>query len=170
MGNIKKAAISHLHAEAGILQVNDHLRMLCLQFYANTLQPSHPSHPVVTLPLSPRNMKHTLPSLFQQDIAPFLINGVVPPESYKLTIKAIHTESVCRAISKVDTSPTLNHGCNCLLGTILPPVDPSEKSLARQHRSCLSQLRSGFCTLLRSYLHVVGRSASDSCPECDGPP
>ena len=52
-GNVKKAAIAHLHAEAGIMQVDDHLCMLCLQFFANTMQPSHPSHAIVNLPRGP---------------------------------------------------------------------------------------------------------------------
>ena len=56
-----------------------------------------------------------------------------------------------------------------LLGPPLE-VDPSERVLPRPYRSTLSQLRSGYCSRLRSYLHRVGRAPSAACPECDSAP
>ena len=56
-----------------------------------------------------------------------------------------------------------------LLGPPLE-VDPSERLLPRPYRSTLSQLRSGYCSRLQSYLHRVGRAPSPACPDCGDVP
>ena len=56
-----------------------------------------------------------------------------------------------------------------LLGPPLE-VDPSERLLPRPYRSTLSQLRSGYCSRLQSYLHRVGRAPSPACPDCGSAP
>ena len=56
------SAVDHLHREAGILPVEDHLRLLSAQFLAQALQPGHPSDDVVNLPPGLRQMKQTLRS------------------------------------------------------------------------------------------------------------
>ena len=58
---------------------------------------------------------------------------------------------------------------NVLLGPP-PEVDPSERMLPRPYRSTLSQLRSGYCSRLQSYLHRVGRAPSPACPDCGSAP
>ena len=59
-GSPMMASIDHLHMEAEILTVREHLEMLCCQFLATCLQPSHPSYPIITADPGPRNMKKTL--------------------------------------------------------------------------------------------------------------
>ena len=51
-----------------------------------------------------------------------------------------------------------------------PEVDPAERMLPRPYRSTLSQLRSGYCSRLQSYLHRVGRAPSPACPDCGSAP
>ena len=54
------ASVDHLHMEAEIMTVREHLAMLCAQFLVSCLQPNHPSFPVVTADSGPRNKKQTL--------------------------------------------------------------------------------------------------------------
>ena len=55
-GSPMMASVDHLHMEVEMLTVREHLEMLCCQFLATCLQPSHPSYPIllgmmgVTLP------------------------------------------------------------------------------------------------------------------------
>ena len=44
----KMTSIDHLHAEAEIMTVKEHLDMLCTQFLATCLQENHPSYLVLT--------------------------------------------------------------------------------------------------------------------------
>ena len=60
-GCVKMAGIDHLHAEAQVLPVDEHLSLLSAQFLARTLVPSHS---VTTSPSGPRNIRHTLQSRF----------------------------------------------------------------------------------------------------------
>jgi hypothetical protein len=46
-GAHQMAHIDHLHSEAKVLPVNNHLTMLCTQFLASALRPYHPSHQIV---------------------------------------------------------------------------------------------------------------------------
>ena len=56
----KRASQGHLHTETKILPIVDSLNLLCRQYLASALCPSHPSHAIVTAPSGPRNVKHTL--------------------------------------------------------------------------------------------------------------
>ena len=51
--------ISHLHYEAKVPLVKDHLKMLSSQFLASCSRPSHPSHDIIHQPHGARNMKHS---------------------------------------------------------------------------------------------------------------
>ena len=152
----------HLHAEASVLPVNEHLTLLSTQYLARSLLPSHPSYPTVTAPSGPRNMKHTLQSRFLPSVAPFLTNGSLPPNTYKTTIQSLHTSTVGSYIA----SRTPNR----ILGEPDPPISEEERTLPRSFRTTLSQLRSGFCPALNTYLQRVGRSSTDLCPSCRGGP
>ena len=70
----------------------------------------------------------------------------------------LHTKYTRKAI--------LEQGNNPLLAIPTPLINKSEQELPRHYRSTLSQLRSGHCASLSSYLHRVGRSASPTCPHC----
>ena len=90
------------------------------------------------------------------------MDGVVPPENYRGTIAAIHIEAVHRSVAALPS--------NVVLGELAPPVAVEDTSLPRPHRSALSQLRSGFCSSLNSYLERVGRAQSNLCPSCGTAP
>ena len=55
---------------------------------------------------------------------------------------------------------------NRVLNARPPPLCDSEKSLPQVWRATLSQLRSGFCRLLKSYDSLVKNNDNDRCPEC----
>jgi hypothetical protein len=50
----KASSIDHLLAETKMMRVSEHLGMLCAQYLASCLNPTHPSHEVVMLPPGPR--------------------------------------------------------------------------------------------------------------------
>ena len=163
-----------LHAEAKILKVEDHLRMLCSQFLASCLQPGHVSFPIVTADSGPREMKQTLQRSFsetrecnggQQRVATsfrehlddLLVDGLV--QDIQTVRSTIHTRTVAQAIEA--RKP------NRVLGAAAPDVvDERERDMTRQERTTLAQLRTGFCSGLNSYLHVIGAAESPLCPCC----
>jgi hypothetical protein len=71
----KAFSITHLYAETKLMPVAEHLGMLCAQFLAGCLLPSHSSHEVVLLPPGPRKnssgrpLKETLASRFDDSVA-----------------------------------------------------------------------------------------------------
>jgi hypothetical protein len=147
--------IDHLHSETEVLPVGEHLSMLCSQYLANTLRPHHPSHATVNTPPGPRDQKW---SRFLPRVAPFLLGGVMPEDTYRPSIKALHTSSVREYLD--------GRRQNKVLDSHPPPVDPSELELDRTTRATLSQLRSGYCRRLLDYQKRIGKAPSDRCPEC----
>ena len=141
-----------------MLPVGDHLELLAAQYLAGAQQPDHPSHRVVNLPPGPRRMKETLKTKVGHLVEPHLVNGVVPPGSYKSTNDDIHTKVVREAKRK--------SGANRVLGTSAPPINATESSLSRPTRAVLAQLRSGHCAKLQDFQLRIGKVASDNCPEC----
>jgi hypothetical protein len=95
------------------MPVAEHLSMLCAQFLANCLRPSHPFHEVVLLPPGPctnavgRHIKETLSSRFSAAVFPFLQDGIVPKPSYKHIKEVIHTAAVRTAIDKIKPNSIL---------------------------------------------------------------
>ena len=154
----RMSSIDHLHSEAKMLRISSTLDMRCTQFLASCMRPHHPSHHVVIQSPGHRNMKATLSSKFHRKLAPYLRNGIITQNGYNKTVKRIHTKAVSDEI--------INLGPNRVLGAIAPPIDKSELSLSRGHRSLLAQLRSGFSSSLRSYQHTIGKVDSPTCPDC----
>ena len=161
-GCVRMTSVGHLHAEAAVLPVRDHLSLLCSQFLARCLVPSHPSHSVVTAPSGPRQKKQTLQSAFLPTLTPYLSGGTLPPGTYKETLKTLHTAAVACAIG--------SRPANRVLQIPDPPVSVEERGLPRVYRTTLAQLRSGFSPALNSYLERVGRSNEDLCPSCRAAP
>ena len=159
---MKMTNVGHLHAEASILPVSDHLSLLSSQFLARCLVPSHPSHQIATAPSGPRQMKHTLQSRFLPTVAPYLTDGHLPPDSFRATIQSLHTAAVSHTIS--------SRPPNRVLQEPNPEVAEEEAELPRSYRTALAQLRSGFCPVLNSTLERIGRSPDDLCPSCRGAP
>ena len=156
-GSTMMSSIDHLHMEAEILTVEEHLDMLCTQFLASSLQPGHPSFPIVTADSSPRNMKQTLQRRYAAQVESFKgEDGTIGDAD--TARKTIHRLAVERSIRA--------RGNNRVLGTPPSPIDPEEETLNRKTRRTLSQLRSGFCPSLEDYRLRVGLSMTDTCPCC----
>jgi hypothetical protein len=164
-------AIDHLHQETSLLPVGPRLDMLCTQFLASAMRRDHPSHATVMLPPGPRTrknkdgevrpLKETLFSRYGHELTPYLNDdGIIAEVSYNRTREAIHTKAVERAIRA--------QGPNRLLGHRPPIVADSERSLPRAFQTTLNQLRSDFCSALKSYQFFINRAIDDICPECQG--
>ena len=95
------AAQDHLHEEMLILPVKDHIRLLAAQHLVKTLQPSHPSHELVTSTPAARQRrkKETLRSSCWSVVEPFLSNGTVPPGELSMALKSVHTKVVEEAVA-----------------------------------------------------------------------
>ena len=90
-----------------------------------------------------------------------LIDGITQPDSYRESLRRVHSDAVAAAIAAL--SP------NRLLGVSPPAVSASERRLPRAHRTTLSQLRSGFSSTMRDYRHRIGAELTPECPECADP-
>ena len=53
------------------------------------------------------------------------------------------------------------------MNTPAPKVDKTEKALPRKARSSLAQLRSGYSSMLNSYLSRIRQDVQDICPDCN---
>ena len=154
----RMSPINHLHREGALLPVADSLTLLCKQHLASVLTADHPSFEVVTAGSGPRSIRATLQSRFLPSIQQHLVDGSIPPDARKPTIKILHTEAVASSIAAA--------GHNRVINSIPPPINPEEFLLPRPYRSCLPQLRSGYCSALNDYKFRVGRSPSPFCTEC----
>ena len=157
-GSLKMASTDHLHQEASVLPVRAHLSMLCSQFLLSALRPNHRSHPTVTADSGPRNIRHTLQSRFRPSISAHLIDGITQPDSYRESLRRVHSDAVAAAIAP-----------KRLLGVSPSAVSASERRLPRAHRTTLFQLRSGFSSAMRDYQHRIGAEPTPECPECADP-
>jgi hypothetical protein len=144
----------HIHSETSVLPVGEHLSMLCSQFLASTLRPDHPSHETVNTPPGPRKQKFTLKSRFLPSIAPYLRDGVMLADAYRLSIRSLHTTSVQEYLD--------GRVQNSVLDSHPPPIDPSELDLDRPLRATLSQLRYGYCRRMLDYQLSTPSSTSSS--------
>ena len=156
------ASSDHVHAESQVLPVDQHLRLLSAQYLSRALMPHHTSFASASLGKGPRNLKETLRSKCIDLVEPSLVDGVVPARDFKQLLSNIHTKVVSDVIDAFQP--------NRVLGLPPPLVDPSEKSLPRATRATLSQLRSGHCAKLNTYLARLGRLDSDNCPDCNSAP
>ena len=152
------SSVDHLHSETEILPVGDHLELLSAQFLARAHQPDHPNHQVIHLPQGPRHNKETLSSKVGHLVEPHLVNGEIPPGTFRSTINQLHTNVVHSAIARSSV--------NRVLGTPPPRISPSESSLSRQTRAALAQLRSGHCSRLQDFQLRIGKVNDDTCPDC----
>ena len=157
-GAVKMTPPDHLHSEAKMLKVDEHLHLLAAQYLASALRETHPMFPLVTHLPGPRSLKRTLQDAFYEDVAPYLVDGVVPLGHHNDVKNKIHADYVRRAIN--------SRRDNVVLNRTAPPLHSSESRLPRAHRSTMAQLRSGYCSSLNSYLVRVGRADSSTCPQC----
>jgi hypothetical protein len=110
--------------------VKDHLELLCSQYLASAMRPSHPSHEVVTAPPGSCRMKETLHSECFKQVKPHLTDGLMLEINYKKAISSLHTAAVAKAVCEAGPNP--------VLGLYPPNVNPEEETLTR---GALCQLR-----------------------------
>jgi hypothetical protein len=157
----KMAASDHLHQECAMLPVKDHSHLLSAQYLASCTEPAHPNHWITQAAAPPRRMKKTL----QMAAGPTVqrASAALGPNANAKALRAwIHTDIVTNAME--------NFKPNVVLGGRPPPIHSSERGLPRKVRSSLSQLRSGFSTLLNSYNNRINPAVADSCPNCNSTP
>ena len=155
-GCVKMTPIDHLHTEAKVLKVDEHLKLLCSQHLATCLQPNHVSLPIVTADSGPRRMKQSLQTGFRDQVNDLLVDGNV--HDIKTTRKVLHTRAVQAAIR--------SRRLNGVLSGAAPEVDQSETELPRIARTTLAQLRSGYCSALETFRHRINLAPSAVCPCC----
>ena len=155
-GCTKMTPVDHLHAEAKVLKVGEHLKMICSQFLATCLQPHHASFPIVTADSGPSRKKQSLQSGFSDQVNDLLVDGCIT--DIKVARKTIHTRAVRAAIG--------SRRPNGVLSDSAPDVDVAEMDLPRGTRTSLAQLRSGYCSALNSFKNRIGTSPTALCPCC----
>jgi hypothetical protein len=80
--------------------------------------------------------------------------------NYKKVISGLHTTAVSKALCA--STP------NKVLGEYPPRINPEEETLAHAHPCALTQLHSGECHHLRTYLHAndaIDKADDNLCPE-----
>ena len=124
------SSIDHLHTEAEMLEVKEHLELLSAQYLAICLEPGNVCHPITTSATPERQMKETLYTRHRNTVEPKMVENYM-----KATLQALHTAAVVKAVPY--------HERNVVLDGRPPPKSNSEKELTRKERSTLAQLRSG---------------------------
>ena len=153
----RMTSIDHLHVEAEIMTVREHLNMLCSQFLATCLQESHPSFPIVTADSGPRTVKQTLQRRYIGEVERYTGEATQIADA-AIARQLIHRGAVGESIEA--------RGTNRVLGITAPAIDPTERELPRKTRRLLAQMRSGFCIALNDYRHRIGLSTTSICPCC----
>ena len=101
--------------------------MLCSQFLAGALRPSHPSFPLVTQDPGPRSETRIplLQTAFRRKIAEFLEDdGTADPANHRSTISGIHSAAVAAHLANRDENRVLRRHA--------PRISPAETTLPRQ--------------------------------------
>lgn len=155
-GCIKMTSSDHVHQEAKVLPLEVHGKMLSKQFLVQCFNPQHPGYKHVTKTLPRRRKQRKTILDYKVEIPPAPADHL--PDWRKTTMKRIHTETV----RTVRTS----YQPNRVLLTHPPRISKSEKELNRKARCKLAQLRSGFSSMLNSYMSRIDPSITNECPKC----
>ena len=159
LGCVKMTSADHLHTESKVMPVKDHCQMLSRQYLLATQQDTHPNTIDLNQDPPTRLMKKTITSEHGNYVNNLIHNDNLDNTQYKILLKTIHTESVSATITAQENNPTL--------GRPPPEIDKTEKDLLRKTRSTLSQLRSGYSSMLNSYLARIRDDVQDICPDCN---
>ena len=73
-GSHKMSSIDHLHSETEMLQVEDHLNLLSVQYLVQCLDTENVCHHFTKMYLPPREMKKTIFTTHDQPVLPLLAN------------------------------------------------------------------------------------------------
>ena len=100
-----------------------------------------------------RQFKNNLQSRFRDLISHLLNQNGLPPD-VRSALSTSHTQSVEHAIAQFPLNRVLNAEPY--------PIHPGEQLVLRSQQSSLAQLRSSFCSALRSYQSRIGIQRSPS--------
>lgn len=161
LGCVKMSPVEHLHRESKFPKLGDHCAMLSKQFMLATQKDDHPNNLDISgvKPRKYRHMKDTLTSKYGPQVRDYIPDGELNEDTYRRTLKKIHTDSVSKTIEDL--------GPNNLLQIKPPEIHPSEKTLPRKTRTTLAQLRCGYSTYLHSYMARIDNNFSNICPKCN---
>ena len=132
--------------------------MLTNQYLLSMHRQDHPNHHLLYGAPPTRRMTRSIID-HTPYVQPYLSDGEPVERNYKTRLKRIHDDAhtVCRN----------NYPVNKVLNTRPPPINViDERTLNRQPRSKLAQLRSGYSPYLQTYLHRINASDSPRCPDC----
>ena len=157
-GAHRMSAVDHLHEETRILPVRPRNNMMARQFWLQAHAPQHASHPLTVSNRPPRHIKQDI-RVHDTALQPLLNTETeLDPTVVRAGIKTIHTRTVSTVIQALCP--------NKVLGVPSPPISDLERTLPRETRTTLSQLRSGYSTFLRSYAARINPNVDPCCPVC----
>lgn len=155
-GHTKDTNTNHLHSETLVLPLKDHMRMITSQYREESRYPEHPMNAELHAPNPERRMKGT--ALDTQCDA--VIHSCDPEgegeKQRRRNKQAIHTSIIEEHLHNLLHNP--------LIQAQPPKIHPSEKTLSREARRRLAQLRAQKIPLLQEYLHNIGAEEDPSCP------
>ena len=97
-GSHKISNIDHIHSETKMLQVEDHMHLLSVQYLVQCLDTENVCHHITKMDLPPREMKETIFTKHYQTVLPLLANN------RKHTLQALHTSFVNIAIGNMKST------------------------------------------------------------------
>ena len=165
------SSTAHLHTEVEILNVSNHHTLLISQFFKiSSYRPHHPKIFYDSHPKPPRQVRQSVLSAFKVDIDSVStnLNHSLNPNNlevstfvfnhHKSLLEHNHRNLVTKFLAEITPSKVI---------CIPPPkVKPTKKSLLRTTRYKLSQVRSGYSRLLKTYLSRLDNKVSPLCPYC----
>ena len=152
-GCTRSTPTPHLHDEARVLPLGDHMDMRGTHIYTSTSDMDHPLHYMQNPRPTDRHL-HLTPAEHYHALYNTL--PPIPPNTSHRT--HIHTHFTDRALRNAEP----NH----LLGARPPRVDDSEQTLPRVDRVHLARLRCGHHPSIPAYAHRIGRALTDQCTWC----
>ena len=154
--------IEHLHTEAKILPLSNHLKLHASQLRQKSQLRTHPLHNLLPQPAGLREKKKTIFDNWSGTTITIKNdnNNTSTTELITQNLKTIHTIAVDECIR--------SYKPNSILAQPAPNINPSEQSLPCGMRRVLAQLRAGKSPILYSYLHMIDSKFHPSplCPLC----
>ena len=159
LGSTQTTPIEHLHAEAKVLTLNQHLDMRGTQFLASAIHNvDSPCHYFHDHQPTPRNIANTPFNHYSS-----ILNTIPPPTNTTRLKTHIHTHLTRRALNSQNN--------NRILNTRPPAISSTETQLSRSERVHLTRLRCGHHPALNSYTHnIIDNTHTDTCPICQTSP
>ena len=102
-GSHKMSSIDHLHSETEMLQVEDHLDLLSVQYLVQCLDTENVYHHITKMDHLPREIKETIFTRHIQTVLPLLANNK------KDTLQTFHTAFVNTSIDNIKNNRVLNN-------------------------------------------------------------